>query len=253
VLPDSATVPAGAIPRDTPTDPSGDGLTPWETARDSMDWKQGEHVTIIGPTGQGKTTLALDLMRKRGYPLILATKPRDTTMERMRREGWHIIRDWPPTRDRTILWPKMTRPTDKPDQARVIEQALNNVYTSGGYAVLIDELSYVLSLPHMDTRYVKSGEAVAQIWQQGRALNISLVSCILRPSHIPLLAYDQATHIIMFRDNDETNLKRMGGLGHWSRREIIDNVSQLNRHEFLMLNTRTGEMLRSKTTPGGIK
>jgi hypothetical protein len=147
----------------------------------------------------------------------------------------------------------MTRPTDKPDQARVIEQALNNVYTSGGYAVLIDELSYVLSLPHMDTRYVKSGEAVAQIWQQGRALNISLVSCILRPSHIPLLAYDQATHIIMFRDNDETNLKRMGGLGHWSRREIIDNVSQLNRHEFLMLNTRTGEMLRSKTTPGGIK
>lgn len=221
-----------------------DGLTPWETARDSMDWKQGEHVTIIGPTGQGKTTLALDLMRKRGYPLILATKPRDTTMERMKRDGWHIIRDWPPTRQRTILWPKMTRPTDKYDQAKTIRNALENVFVSGGYAVLIDELAYVID-------ELKCRDVITQIWQQGRALNISLVSCILRPSHIPLLAYDQATHIIMFRDNDETNLKRMGGLGHWSRREIIENVSALNRHEFLMLNTRNGQMIRSKTNPGG--
>ncbi len=207
-----------------------------------MDWKQGEHVTIIGPTGQGKTTLALDLMGMRGYPLIIATKPRDTTMERMRRQGWHTIRKWPPTRNRTILWPKLTRTTDKPEQARAIREALDNVFVTGGYAVLIDELSYVID-------GLKCREQVTQIWQQGRALGISLVTCILRPSHVPLLAYDQATHIIMFRDNDETNLKRMGGLGHWSRAEIIGAVSTLNRHEFLMLNTRNGSMIRSKTNP----
>lgn len=217
-------------------------VIPWDIARQRMDWRQGEHVTIIGPTGQGKTTLALDLMAMRGYPLIIATKPRDRTMDRMKREGWHVIRQWPPSRTRTILWPKMVRPSDKVDQANIVRNALENVFVSGGYAVLIDELSYVID-------ELKCRDEITQIWQQGRALNISLVTCILRPSHVPLLAYDQATHIIMFRDNDETNLKRMGGLGHWSKSEIIENVSALNRHEFLLLNTRTGEMLRSKTNP----
>lgn len=219
-----------------------DSLTPWPIARETMDWRQGEHVTIIGPTGQGKTTLALDLMGRRGYPLIIATKPRDPTLTRMRHNGWHLIREWPPTRDRTILWPKLARVEDKYTQARVIRKALENVFVAGGYAVLIDELSYVLD-------ELKCRDVITQIWQQGRSHNISLVTCILRPSHVPLLAYDQATHIIMFRDNDETNLRRMGGLGHWSRQEIIQAVSGLNRHEFLLLNTRTGEMLRSKTAP----
>lgn len=230
-----------ALPAADPADDNG--LISWETARANMGWKQGEHVTIIGPTGQGKTTLALDLMGLRGYPLIIATKPRDATLERMRRrDGWHVIRRWPPARDRTILWPKMVRPADKIDQARVVREALDNVFVAGHYAVLIDELSYVID-------ELKCGAEIRQIWQQGRALNLSLVTCILRPSHVPLLAYDQATHIIMFRDNDETNLKRMGGLGHWSRREIIGNVSTLNRHEFLIFNTRTGDMSRSKTNP----
>lgn len=210
-----------------------------------MDWRQGEHVTIIGPTGQGKTTLALDLMGQRGYPLIIATKPRDATMERMRRgREWDVIRQWPPKHNRTILWPRMVKPSDKYDQSAIIRDALTRVFVAGGYAVLIDELSYVID-------ELKCRDEITQIWQQGRALGISLVTCILRPSHIPLLAYDQATHIIMFRDNDERNLKRMGGLGHWSRDEIVGQVSQLNRHEFLILNTRTGQMVRSKTIPKG--
>lgn len=219
-------------------------LTPWEIARLEMDWRQGEHVTIIGPTGQGKTTLALDLMTMRGYPLIIATKPRDKTLETMRGEGWHVIREWPPTRSKSILWPKLTRPGDKANQAKVVRHALENAFVTGGYAILIDELSYVLD-------ELRCQNEIKQIWQQGRALSLSLVTCILRPSHIPLLAYDQATHIIMFRDNDETNLRRMGGLGHWSKGEIIENVSALKRHEFLMLNTRTGQMTRSITDRKG--
>lgn len=235
------------FPTDNPADSlarqvESDGVIPWEVARAEMDWRQGEHVTIIGPTGQGKTTLALDLMSQRGYPVIIATKPRDKTMAKMRRQGWHVIRQWPPTKHRTILWPKLVVPSDKYRQGEVIAEALESIFRAGGYAVLIDELSYVLD-------ELKCRDEITQIWQQGRALDISLVTCILRPSHIPLLAYDQATHVIMFRDNDERNLKRMGGLGHWSRDEIIENVSALNRHEFLVLNTRTGRMMRSKTNP----
>lgn len=218
-------------------------LIPWEDAMGRMGWRQGEHVTIIGPTGQGKTTLALDLMEQRDYPLIVATKPRDSTMERMKKEkGYSVVREWPPNRAKTILWPRMRKPSDKANQARVINEALENVFVSGGYAVLLDELAYCLD-------ELKAKDTIKTLWQQGRALGISLVTCVLRPSHIPLLAYDQATHLILFRDSDEVNLRRMGGLGHWSRKEVIDEVTHLNRHEFLVLNTREGTMFKSKTEP----
>lgn len=217
----------------------------WSEAKQAMAWKQGEHVTIIGPTGQGKTTLALELMDQRSYPLIIATKPRDSTMERMKRNhGYDVIKKWPPYRQRTILWPEMRKPSDKYSQAVAVRETLEYAFTSGGYAILIDELSYVID-------ELKCRDEIVQIWQQGRALNLSLVTCILRPSHIPLLAYDQATHVIMFRDSDERNLARMGGLGHWSKKEIIANVSRLNRHEFIILNTRDGQMIQSKTEKKG--
>lgn len=214
---------------------------PWSVARQELGWKQGEHITIIGPTGQGKTTLALDLMGQRRYPLIVATKPRDPVMSKLAKsDGYQVIHEWPPVRERTILWPPLRRPEDKYRQAVAVHDALTRCFVAGGYAILIDELSYVID-------ELKCRDAVTAIWQQGRTLNLSLVTCVLRPSGVPLLAYDQATYVIMFRDADETNLRRMGGLGYWSRREIIENVSQLQRHEFLVLNTRDGRMIRSKT------
>lgn len=235
---------AAAVPvaDDPPGDDDGGGLIPFDQALTEMDWRQGEHVTIIGPTGQGKTTLALQLLDQRGYPLIIATKPRDKTMAKMKHKGWEIVDQFPGRKTKTIIWPKLVKPSDKYHQSAVVQHALEHAFVAGGYAILIDELAYVID-------ELKCKDEITQIWQQGRALGLSLVTCILRPSHIPLLAYDQATHIIMFRDNDERNLKRMGGLGHWSRDEIIAAVSTLKRHEFIMLNTRNGRMIRSKTNP----
>lgn len=213
---------------------------PYEEAKAAMGWKQGEHITIIGPTGQGKTTLALDLMNERSYPLIIATKPKDTTLTNfIRRNNYHVIKEWPPVRERTVLWPSIRRVEDKPNQAVQVYRALSEAYTAGGYAILVDELSYVLD-------ELGCEQPVKTIWQQGRSINLSLVTCILRPSHVPLLAYDQATFVILFRDNDERNLRRMGGLAHWSSKEIMSAVSRLNRHEFIILNTREGTMIQSK-------
>lgn len=233
---------------DTYSETGSAPFLPWDEAKANMGWKQDEHVTIIGPTGQGKTTLAMDLMQQRGYPLIIATKPNDSTMTRQKKNGYKVVRtaDQIGRYPKTILWPKLERPRDKWKQAEQIQIALENAFIAGRYSILIDELSYVLD-------ELKCKPEIVQIWQQGRSNYLSLVTCILRPSHVPLLAYDQATHVIMFRDADEVNLKRMGGLGHWSRQEIIRQVGGLDRHQFLILNTRTGEMVRSITQPKGTK
>ena len=40
-------------------------------------WKQGEHVTTIGPTGSGKTVLNRELLRRRDFVVVLGVKNRD--------------------------------------------------------------------------------------------------------------------------------------------------------------------------------
>jgi hypothetical protein len=56
------------------------------------------------------------------------------------------------------------------------------------------------------------------------------------------MLYDQATHLFFWRDNDETNLKRIGGLGAIDSTLIRHTVGRLPRHSALYLNTRTGRM-----------
>jgi len=39
-----------------------------------FDWRQSEHVALIGPNGQGKTTLLISILPKRTYVAVLVTK-----------------------------------------------------------------------------------------------------------------------------------------------------------------------------------
>src|SRR5690349_6421632 len=52
-------------------------------------WRQGEHVGLIGPTGSGKTTLAMWLLPLRKYVVVLGTKPRDKTLDELAARGYY--------------------------------------------------------------------------------------------------------------------------------------------------------------------
>jgi energy-coupling factor transporter ATP-binding protein EcfA2 len=217
-------------------------VTPWEDfhAYFSRAWAQGEHVSYIGPTGSGKTTLALAILPIRQHVLALATKPKDRTMDRLHRdERWPIVREWPPKRirgnaDRLILWPPFSRPDDVVAQQVVMHRALVDAFTQGGWTIFADELFYLC-------RYLGLQRTLEMIWTQGRSVGITLVGGTQRPAHVPLLAYDQATHLFFWRDNDETNLRRIGGLGGLNSAAIRRTVASLPKHHALYLNTRTGE------------
>lgn len=220
---------------------TGVDFVPWEYMPSVMEWQQGEHITIIGPTGQGKTTLARQLLPLRTWKLILATKPHDATLERrIKEEGWRRIEEWPPHSSwrNVILWPDV-RGGNTAKQREAINEALKSVYDSGGWTVLIDELWHV-------TNVLKLERMVQLLLMQGRSLNVSVVVGAQRPAHVPLVVYDQATHLFLFGDKDEANVRRMGGLGYFSRKEIMQEISTLRRHEALYLNTRTGTMARTK-------
>lgn len=220
---------------------------PWDRfLAERFVWQQGEHVTLIGPTGAGKTTLALALLPLRKYVIAFGTKPKDRTMDSLvRTDGWKKVQTWEKMprvirgAARIVFWPKFRTPDDQPAQAYEIGRAMREAFVMGGWCLLIDELWYmdhVLGLKRM----------IEALWTQGRSIGLSIVAGTQRPAHVSLLAYDQATHVFFWRDNDERNLKRISGMNGLNAGTIRATVSTLPAHHVLYVNTRTGAMVVTK-------
>src|SRR5260221_80749 len=109
-------------------------------------WYQGQHVEIIGPTGTGKTTIAVDILDVREYVCVLAVKRKDETLDLFKHQGYKVIKTWPPDvyTHKVIFWHKPGSLTDDLNkQAIAIHGALNKIYLAGGWCVYFDEAGYI--------------------------------------------------------------------------------------------------------------
>ena len=55
------------------------------------EFRQGDHVAVLGPTGTGKTHIALELAELRSYVLIVACKPRDPLIDDAIARGYYLV------------------------------------------------------------------------------------------------------------------------------------------------------------------
>lgn len=205
-------------------------------------WKQGEHIGVIGPTGQGKTTLSMALLPMRRFVTLFATKPRDRVISGLRQRGYIIIRRWvgmtPTLYPRRILWPKARNLYAKQHQQEVFTEAMARIYDEGAWTLYLDELWYM-------TQELRMSHEIKTYLLQARSLNISIVASSQRPRWIPLELFDQSTHLFFFRDNDIENLRRISGIGFLNAQTIRWAVANLERYETLYINTRSGDMIRT--------
>lgn len=215
----------------------------WQEFLNSFTWRQGEHVTLLGPTGQGKTTLALAILPRRRYVVVFGTKAKDATLDKLiREEGYHKTDEWPPPpwADKVILWPSTKKIHYKIEQQQEFHKALSDIYTAGGWAVYLDELRYIC-----DT--LKLGNYVEVLWQQGRSLGISVIGGNQRPRFVPLNAYDQATHLFVWNFNDKENAKRLSEIVGVDEKEVAAVVRGLPKYDCLYINANTHELLITNT------
>jgi hypothetical protein len=206
-------------------------------------WGHGQHIGMIGPTGQGKTTLLMNILPLHPYVVVFATKPQDESMDTLIRTGYVKMERWQSLDarqfPRRVLWPNARSLDSAEYQARVFHHAFHAIYLEGGWTVALDETWYVnntLGLTNDIKMYLL----------QARSLKISLVCATQRPANVPLEIYDQSSHLFFWRDNDETNLRRLSGIS-WRSAELVRRiVSNLEEFQVLYINTRTGQMLRTR-------
>ena len=223
----------------------------WSDFLDRFEWYQGEHLTLIGPTKSGKTTLARELLRRarseRTHPwqVVVATKRKDEILDTFKPDGFVRLPSWTvhdaEVHPKVMLAPPLPSASQKGKQASEIREALTSIYRQGGWLVLLDELKHIAD-------YLKLEGEVELLLHQGRSAGITVVSAVQRPRHVPLMAYDQADHIFMWESRDFNIRKRLGEIGGKVNPDSIEyGLRHLpSRHSFLYINPAKGEVIQSE-------
>lgn len=217
---------------------------PWADFYRELEWNQGEHVALIGPTGSGKTSLLISLLSLRTYVAVVATKPRDSTMDYLISHGYVKLEKWesiPATKaPRRVIWPNAREIDSEEKQREAFREMYRAIYREGGWCIVIDE-GFILS----ETLGLK--REMRQIWNQGRSIGITHVVGTQRPRWVPTEMYDQSTHLFFWQNSDNRMLDVIGDINGRDSRQVKEIVANLDRFQVLYVNTRSGKMCR--TTP----
>jgi hypothetical protein len=204
----------------------------------------GEHVTFLGWTGAGKTQLAYDLIGHTATPklpaLSLVMKPRDKTVDRYLKElGHQKTRQWPPPfaglRAKPpgwALWPKHTFDPEKDDKLLhdAMRKGMLDSYKRGNRIVFGDE---TLGLSDLGL-----DRTMVALWTRGRSMGTGFWAATQKPSHIPLYAYNQATHLFLAFESDARNRQRFAEIGGMNTDLIKQTVLGLQQFEWLYINQK---------------
>jgi energy-coupling factor transporter ATP-binding protein EcfA2 len=194
----------------------------------------GEHATFIGPTGCGKTELALELMASaheqhpdtRAVALVMkpdkGPKSRgrkstgDETISRLTRKfGGRVTRQWPPRKwpwqDEPPLWAfwprhEMDPDVDRPEHHSVFRRAILDTYATGDWWLFADEV-YSLNAE------LKLGDELVTLWTKSRGMCTSVFAATQRPAHVPLWMYSEPSHFFLWKMRDGAGYDRLREIG----------------------------------------
>lgn len=213
-------------------------------------WDQDQHVAIIGPTEQGKTNLAYNLLTLRRYVAYLGIKSNDETLDAFARSGGYVRNySYPPTRGRWFwrresTWDEMPRRLVWPDarnrraapalQRRAFGLCLDDCWSSGSVAVVWDDFWYIVHILGMEL------DAKQNLLNARSAHSPQMIIAQRGAGNRMVELFDQPTHLFFARETDPANLQRLGPANS-PRRGFVAN---LDRFQFLYENTRTDKRYR---------
>lgn len=194
-------------------------------------YRPGEHVAFIQPTGGGKTVMAYQcLERAMGdnphlRVVSLMPKPADpATVQWASRLNLKEVPAWPPLKLKFweekpsgyVLWPPHA--TNLPPEARraqvaaELKKGIDAQYWAGNSITFCDDT-------HSAAVLMGLNPYLEELWVNGRANGSGLWAATQKPSgtigtgSVSSFMYSSASHLFLGRDNDERNIQRFGEIG----------------------------------------
>lgn len=207
-----------------------------------FDWRPGEHISLIQPTGGGKTYTAYQagdqILREYPSQRFVSLNPKiddESTRDWAARLDLKIIESWPPKRELPwktqprgyVFWPKHLKDVDAQENRIYLSDqfraCLKDQYFDGDTVTLCDDI-YIIAV------LMKLNMELEEFWTAGRSNGSALISCNQKPSgtkgggSVSSFSYNSPTHMILGKDTDENNIDRFGDIGMGIDKRIIEKI-----------------------------
>jgi hypothetical protein len=218
----------------------------WEEFKRNLVWRQGEHITLAGGTGSGKTTFARELLPRRRYVAVLGTKARSASLYRpLEKLGFVTRSTWDPRPEdepKVIFKPPLVGgAAGKAEQAEAFREMLTNVFEEGNWCIYLDEARYITNFLGLQTE-------MELLWEQGRELGISVVIGTQRPVKIPVIAWE-AQHLFVWRFTEKRDVDTISDFTGTLYPVVRQTIPRLPKHEVLHVQPEYGNASRTKLPP----
>jgi hypothetical protein len=223
----------------------------WDTFLSYMRdvWQPGWHIAIIGPTGEGKTTVAVGLFSIRKWVMALDAKGEDDTLsasgfERIPhvpdarlRHTWRcetcrrILKDIADGRPARLI---VGGPARTPRQDAALQdqmrRAVDYVRYSGGWTLYCDEFELLSSV-----RMFNEGRRIERMLITARKDGTSVVTSFQAAAWVSKHATRQAKYAIMYATGDRDMIKAVAQSMGRDWRELAQAVDELPPFHILVI------------------
>jgi hypothetical protein len=214
-------------------------------------WPPGAHGALIGPTGEGKTTVAVGMLKQRKWVLALDPKGEDDTLSA---SGYTRIETWPLERTREgrqirediaaglparLIVGGAARTREEYDRlGQLMRSAVEGVRAEGGWTVYADEFQLLA-----DRRMFAIDKEIEQLLIAARTRGTSVLTSFQAPAWVPKAGTRQASLAVIWGTRDRGMLKTVAEAMGRPWRDLEAMVDELPEYHVLMIPKRIREPL----------